>query len=745
MQKPHDAHIINEYEGNDTELLELMQDAFFQLDENWNIIRVNRNQEKLSQTNRQDTLGKNFWEVFPSTADPESYYWKLYHEVVEKKEARFFEEYYAPLNLWTEVSAYPTKGGGIAVFFRDVTKRKNNELKIIDSQEQFHTLANSISQLAWMADADGWIYWYNQRWYDYTGTTLEEMQGWGWEKVHHPDHIKRVVTFVIKAWHSEEPYELTFPLRRKDGVYRWFLTRVYPVKNTESKLTQWIGTNTDITEQLETTQELIRTKAQLELTFQNVPADIFLFNKDGKMIFANDKAAQFMGYPTAEELLAETDLDIVRKKGTEIFEAFEENGSLHVAESSPLTRALKTGKSTEGIYSVHHKKENKIRWRFNTATPLLDEAGAVNMVLVSTIDITTQKEAERLILQSEEKFRTLAETLPQLIWITNELGQQEYASKRWKEYSGIEPQGFETWQQMVHPDDLPVISEAWINSMRNGSLYRSEARLKNKESKYRWHGVHGEPIKNGSGKIIKWIGAFTDIDDQKRAIQQKADFLSIASHELKTPVTSLKAFTQILQMKLEKDGNKEAVYLLARMHKQVDKLTDLIVDLLDATKVENGELEFFIEDFTFNDLVIETVEEIQLTAQSHKIIVEHSKAKIVKGDKNKIGQVITNLISNAIKYSPKADKIIVSITNGKNKIKFCVQDFGIGIANEKQAKVFTRFFRVSGDKENTFPGLGLGLFIASEIIKRHKGKISLQSEEGKGSTFCFTLPLTSQV
>ena len=111
------------------DLLELMQDAFFQLDNSWNIIRVNSNQEKVSQTNRKDTVGKNFWEVFPAIATPDSNYWKFYHEVKEKKEPRFFEEYYAPLNVWTEVSAYPTKDDGIAVFFRDTTNRKRSEEK----------------------------------------------------------------------------------------------------------------------------------------------------------------------------------------------------------------------------------------------------------------------------------------------------------------------------------------------------------------------------------------------------------------------------------------------------------------------------------------------------------------------------------------------------------------------------------------------------------------------------------------
>jgi PAS domain S-box-containing protein len=131
---------------------------------------------------------------------------------------------------------------------QDITERKMSEITLAESEARFRTLANSITQLAWMADAEGWIYWYNERWYEYTGTTLEEMQGWGWEKVHHPEHIDRVVAFVKDAWTKTQPWELIFPLRSADGQYNWFLTRATPVLSSEGKILQWIGTNTNIDE-----------------------------------------------------------------------------------------------------------------------------------------------------------------------------------------------------------------------------------------------------------------------------------------------------------------------------------------------------------------------------------------------------------------------------------------------------------------------------------------------------------------
>lgn len=130
----------------------------------------------------------------------------------------------------------------------DITDRKEVEATLAESEERFRTLANSITQLAWIADADGWIQWYNDRWYDYTGTTLEEMKGWGWEKVHHPDYKDRVVSFAKEVWQKGEPWEIVFPLKNKNGEYRWFLTRGVPVKNKDGKVIHWIGTNTDINE-----------------------------------------------------------------------------------------------------------------------------------------------------------------------------------------------------------------------------------------------------------------------------------------------------------------------------------------------------------------------------------------------------------------------------------------------------------------------------------------------------------------
>ncbi len=230
-----------------------------------------------------------------------------------------------------------------------------------------------------------------------------------------------------------------------------------------------------------------------------------------------------------------------------------------------------------------------------------------------------------------------------------------------------------------------------------------------------------------------------DIEEIIEADKKKDEFISIASHELKTPVTSLKAYTQILQSTFDDQHNQQAVEMLSKMDKQVDKLTMLIVDLLDVTKIDKGELIFQMEEFDFNELVKETAEEMQRTTKSHKIILDLNRCDPVLGDRNRIGQVIVNLVSNAIKYSPDGRQIVIKTFCENKKVQLSVQDDGIGIPKEEHANIFKRFFRVSSKSNYTFPGMGLGLYISSEIVKRHNGRIFFDSDDGKGSTFSFEI------
>lgn len=230
--------------------------------------------------------------------------------------------------------------------------------------------------------------------------------------------------------------------------------------------------------------------------------------------------------------------------------------------------------------------------------------------------------------------------------------------------------------------------------------------------------------------------------ETEELVYRRDEFFSIASHELKTPVTSLKAYTQLLLMDAKGEEESQQRYMLERMDMQINKLTALINDLLDTSKIENGHLVYNKEKFLLKDLVTEIIEDVTVTSLDHEVVFNSNSNAEIFGDRDRIGQVVSNFLTNAIKYASGCKKIIVSLKDEGHKVICSVRDFGKGIIADEQDKIFERFYRISGYNLNTFPGLGLGLFICKEIIEKHDGKIGLESQKGKGSTFYFELPVS---
>jgi len=230
----------------------------------------------------------------------------------------------------------------------------------------------------------------------------------------------------------------------------------------------------------------------------------------------------------------------------------------------------------------------------------------------------------------------------------------------------------------------------------------------------------------------------------QKAVSHRDNFISIASHELKTPVTSLKVYAQLLHRQFSQKGDEKTVDYLTKINRQIDKLTSLIQDLLNVSRIQKNQLTFRMEQCDINEITKEIVDNTQQITDHHKIILEGKIKRKIFCDKERISQVLINLLTNAIKYSPHSDKIIVHLTETKNEAIISVTDFGIGISKEYQRKVFDRFYRINDTNGETYPGLGIGLYISQAIVKRHGGEIKILSEKGKGSTFQFNLPFVKK-
>lgn len=230
--------------------------------------------------------------------------------------------------------------------------------------------------------------------------------------------------------------------------------------------------------------------------------------------------------------------------------------------------------------------------------------------------------------------------------------------------------------------------------------------------------------------------------ETEELIYKRDEFFTVASHELKTPVTSLKAYTQLLLMDATTAKDEQNREMLHKMDQQIAKLTCLINDLLDTSKLQSGSIMYHKEHFQLARLVHETIEKLRPSAPDHELSFKDNSNAYVNADRERIGQVIDNFLTNAIKYGGNSNKIIIELKQTDDKIVCSVEDFGRGIAPEEQDKIFERFYRIGGKNMNTFPGLGLGLYISKEIIEKQDGKIGVISEEGKGSLFYFELPVS---
>ena len=393
-----------------------------------------------------------------------------------------------------------------------------------------------------------------------------------------------------------------------------------------------------------------------------------------------------------------------------------------------------------------HYFENTHRWFSINAYPSEKDRFAI---LFS--DITERKQAEEKIKESEARFRKMADLMPQKVWTADVEGNYNYFNKCWYDYTGLAFKELKEWgwKKVIHPEDWEETKAKWQVSINTGENFEMEHRLINTRGLYKWHLSRGLLQNEEFGNKKIWVGTNTEMHHIKEEEERKGNFIKMISHELKTPVTSIKGHVQTLLMML--DDKKvtvtpmQIISSLIRVDKQILNLTRLIYEMLDLTRIEAGNLQFKMEIFSLNNLIDEIKDDILVTKPKYVIELHHDFSASIFADRDRIGQVLINFINNGIKYSPESNRIVIRIyKSGKDNVSVSVKDFGIGISKEEQQKIFERFYRVGGKNEQTFPGFGIGLFIAHSIIEKHHGTVVINSEINKGSEFIFTLNIAPQ-
>ncbi len=502
----------------------------------------------------------------------------------------------------------------------------------------------------------------------------------------------------------------------------------------------------ETTDEIETYRETAQAKDDLEFTIEAAELGTWDLNPFTNKFIGNDTLKSWFGLPSDAEI-----------ELSEAINVMVETDRDRVAEA--IRRAMTYGNG--GGYDISYTIVNpanptprvvraKGKALFNTNNDAYRFSGILQ-------DITQEKIAEQKIKESNLRLeRTyeqakLSKQAAQLGTFDMDL---ENGTLEWDERCrilfGVTHQDTVSYEKDfvtgLHPDDrsriLSVIKNVFIRSVSNGDYDVEYRTIGAEDQVLRWVRAKGKAYFNSDDKPVRFIGSVLDITEQKLNELRKNDFIAMVSHELKTPLTSLKAYVQILIPRLRKSGDDFTVEMLGKANLQVKKMTEMINGFLNISRLDAGRIHLDKSSFMLNDLIKESLENFALTSTSHHLYFLPYENLKVNADYEKIGQVINNLLSNAVKYSPRGKLIEISCRREANMAVVSVKDEGMGIKPQDIGKLFERFYRVESKHTLAISGFGIGLYLCSEIIQIHEGKIWIESEKGKGSTFHFSIPMT---
>jgi two-component system phosphate regulon sensor histidine kinase PhoR len=360
------------------------------------------------------------------------------------------------------------------------------------------------------------------------------------------------------------------------------------------------------------------------------------------------------------------------------------------------------------------------------------------------LEDTVKSRTNELFL-SREHFKYLADNIPQISWTNLPNGQVDYCNEQWYSYTGLtqEETKQDGWKKVIHPDDLENTFAKYNAALQSGEAFEVENRYRrNTDGVYRWHLNRAKPLRDENGEIVFWVGTATDIEDHKKEMEKKDEFIGIASHELRTPLTSVKGYLQLISAYRKEELPPVVKQYVSKANLALNKLQHLVNDLLDVSKIQAGRLDYTFGTVNLSELIKACIEDAQHIYPDNTFINHDNNRFLVRGNPERLEQVLTNLVNNAVKYSQENKEVIINTSRYENQVRVSVIDHGIGLSKEQKKRIFERFYRVE-DKKYMAGGLGMGLYISAEIIRDHKGEIGVESELGKGSTFYFDLPLVS--
>lgn len=769
-------------------LIELAHDAVLVRDPASTIITWNRGAEEIYGWTAQEAIGQTTHSLlqtrFPESREAldsvlargEQWEGELVHTrrngtevIVESRQVLMRDEQDQPFAI-LEIN-------------RDITERKQQEQ---ENQEQYRTIVRTANEGIWLVDQEARTLYTNERMAAMLGYSVEEIAGRTVPEFVFTEDLPLTQERIGNNLQGQfEQFDFRF--RRKDGMPLYVLACTSPVRDGRGKIVGALGMFTDVTRRkraeeqehfLSEVSKLLTSTLDYQETLANIAllvvpqlADWFsvdlvddegnvelieLHHKDPEQVqWARTLREQ---YPVDPDAATGTP-HVVRSGESELYPiitdemlvagvrneeelAIARRIGFHSAMSVPL---VARGKATGAVTFVSTESGRTYDER---DLALAEEVGRRAGIALDNARLYQE------VKQARDQLDIILQGVADGIIVYDKSSQIIYANE-----AAVHMTGSTSLEAMLKASPSDIVAKYEIIDERGKPFPRAQLPhlrvlagegnveaiigYSNKATgqSERWSLIKSRPVLDGQGEIIYAITIMHDITERILSERRKDEFISMASHELKTPVTSLKGFTYVLQRRLRRVKDEQGLHYLDRVDAQLDKLTKLISDLLDVSRMQTGKLNLQKEPFALDELVQETVENVQAATPTHLLLIEGKTDAQVFGDKDRVGQVFVNLLTNAIKYSPHANQVIVHLHRDQERAQVSIQDFGIGIDEVHHQQIFERFYQITDPDERTYPGLGIGLNISSEIVERHHGRIWVESKKGDGATFSVSLPL----